>query len=204
MLVPKYVQNGTYQTVIPDCRCIAVNMYDPNVITYWIQNKAGAIFSLLGSNKVLDIDQIDTGQPIALSMLPQVPGNTKRSTAKTVQEIGQPHRQVLKANVCDRRCPEGAEPIPGALLKNPPECGCLVNSTSEASGLTERGLTAPGPYTATMTKEACEAMKCISNGDAPAMFNPFSLTCWCAEPEYIEENNSAWTGGGSARRSLST
>jgi hypothetical protein len=195
MLVPKYVRDGTQQTMISNCRCIAINMYDPKIITYWIQNEVGSIFSLVGNNKVFNIDKIDTSAPIALNMIAPPSDPTKRQVVPHTDEVGLRRRQILKTSPCDRRCPEGFEPIPGNLLKSDPECGCLALDSGEVSNLTARGLTEPGPYSATMSKEACEAMKCTNNGDKPPMFNPFSLTCWCTDPAYVEDNASAWTGG---------
>ena len=195
MLVPKYVENGTSQTTIADCRCIAINQYKPEIINYWIQTAEGTVYSLVSSNKVSAIDKIDTGAKIALSMITTASSATKRGQleAPNVVELGR--RQVLKAEVCDRRCPEGMALIPGDLLKNPPECGCLAQEGREISNIITRGLTAPGPYTATMGEETCKSMKCTNNNDKPAMWNKFSMTCWCADPTYVEDNDSAWTPG---------
>jgi hypothetical protein len=194
IVVPKYVRQGAPQVTVADCRCIAINMYDPNVITYWVQDHLGRVFSLVGSNKVLDIDKLDTGQPIALSMLPTPPKFAKRAEILGSDLIELPRRQVVRAVPCTRRCPEGMEPIAGNLLLNPPECGCLAK-TDKVSKLMARGLSEPGPYSAIMSKEACEAMKCINNHDRPPMFNPFSKTCWCTDPIYTEKNSAAWAPG---------
>lgn len=65
-LRPKEINDGNATASIPDCSVIAVNMYDPNVLTYWVQNRAGAIFSTTGSNKVVNIDQLNTTASTAL------------------------------------------------------------------------------------------------------------------------------------------
>lgn len=81
VLRPKDLDNGTAQAYIPDCSIIAVNMYGPNVINYWVMNQAGAIFSLIGSNKVMQIDQINSTASVALVLRASTTGNTKRDTA---------------------------------------------------------------------------------------------------------------------------
>ncbi len=55
----------------------------------------------------------------------------------------------------------------------------------------KRGLSAPDAHTASMTAEACAGMKCNTNGGGPAMFNPFTSTCWCKDPVYVETDHSA-------------
>lgn len=65
-LRPKEINNGNTTASIPECSIIAVNMYDPNVLTYWIQDPTGAIFSTTGSNKVVQIDQLNTTASTAL------------------------------------------------------------------------------------------------------------------------------------------
>lgn len=194
MLVPKHVQNGIHQTTVADCRCVAVNMVKPEVINYWIQ-KGNSIISLVGDNKVYNIDKIDTGAPIALTMLTAPSGPAKRQDNQASDVVDLPRRQVFKSAVCDRQCPQGMEPIPGDLLKTWPECGCLAKEGGDVADVIARALHQPDAYSATMNKEACEAMKCTNNADQPAMFNPFSLTCWCADPAYVEDNPNAWTGG---------
>ena len=196
MLVPKHVKQGGQQTIIADCRCIAVNQLKPDIINYWVQTAGGSIYSLVSRNLVSHIDQIDTTARFALSIIPAPTTGQKRSELEEVNTVELPRRQVFKADVCDRRCPEGMQPIPGDLLKNPPECGCLVAETRKVGELTARELIAPGPYTATMSEEACKAMKCTNNNDEPPMWNPFDMHCWCTDSINIEENSSAWTPGG--------
>jgi hypothetical protein len=197
MLVPKYVKDGTQQTIIANCRCIAVSMFVPKVLTYWIQKIDGTIYSLVGPSLISHIDKIDTGSPIALSLLPTLDNAiTPRDIAST-KIVAPTRRQVFKSVVCDRKCPEGMEPIPGNLTKVPPECGCLAKP-GQSLKVKPRALKQPDAYTATMTEEVCKAMQCMNNGDKPAMHNPFSMTCWCPDPVIIEDNPSAWTGGSKA------
>ena len=188
VLVPKYVQEGTQQTTIADCMCIAANMYDRNVITYWIQNCDGEIFSLVGSNKVHDIDRINTSAPIALSLRPSV-GSAKRNVFLPTNFVVPKRRQIFNVD-CNNVCPfEGMKFFEG---RND-HCGCMFKKSLEASDLWARGIAEPDASEATMTAEACAAMTCINNGGRPAMFNPFSLTCWCADPAYVENNPSGWS-----------
>jgi hypothetical protein len=80
-VVPKVVQQGQGQPQIQvaDCQCIGVNMYTPNVITYWIQKVSdGTIYSLIGSNTVIDIDKMNTTQSTSLSIVTLPVGSTKR------------------------------------------------------------------------------------------------------------------------------
>lgn len=65
-LRPKEINNGNETASIPECSIIAVNMYDPNILTYWIQDSTGAVFSATGSNKVVNIDQLNTTASTAL------------------------------------------------------------------------------------------------------------------------------------------
>ncbi len=200
MLVPKYVQGGTQQIIIANCRCIAVNQLKPDLVNWWILNQDdGSLYSLAGLPEVTDIDKIVPGAPVVLTMIASSVSPSKREGVAAASIVELPRRQVLKANVCDRRCPGGMEPIPGDLLKNPPECGCLAQEASELKGLATRGLSAPGPYTVTMDEAACKAMKCTNNNNKPPMWNPFDLQCWCAGPTYVEDSDSAWTPGGSAK-----
>ncbi|EXJ89060.1 hypothetical protein A1O3_02124 [Capronia epimyces CBS 606.96] len=69
-LVPQVVQQCQGQPqVVADCLCIAVNMYTPDVITYWIQNVDGSVYSLTGSSKVIDMNKMNTTQSVALSLV---------------------------------------------------------------------------------------------------------------------------------------
>lgn len=191
-LVPKYVQQGTTQTVIADCLCIAVNMYTPNAITYWIQNADGNIFSLVSGNKVMHINEINTSAPIAINLIAAPANSTdlgKRRTVTNENNFPLPRYQVVSMP-CDRTCSSQLLPVEGSDH----QCGCMSRGASQGLDLTARGLHEPDAYTAVMTKEACSAMKCNINHGKPAMFNPFSKTCWCVDASYIETNDDAWTG----------
>ena len=65
-LRPKDIDNGTAQAHIPDCSIVAVNMYNPNVINYWVQTRNGTMHSLVGSNKIVNIDQLNTTASVSL------------------------------------------------------------------------------------------------------------------------------------------
>lgn len=151
VLRPKVVVNGTATPVIPDCQIIAVNMYNPLIITYWVQRQDGGIFSLAGNNKVERIDRIDTSQSVALVVRARITGNLKR-------------RFELESTVHGQQVSRRA--------------------------IAERAIAPIDTHTATMSAEACAAIKCINNGGKAALFNPFTSTCGCAEPVLVEIDRS--------------
>lgn len=142
VLRPKDIENGTAQPYISDCNIIAVNMYDPNVIHYWMMHASGAIYSLVGDNKVMSIDQLNSTANTSLVLRAKPAGTAKRDLEAAAIE-------------------EGTEAL-------------------------RRALSQPDSHTASMTAEACAAMKCNNNGGDPAVFNPFTKTCWCKDPVYVE------------------
>lgn len=142
VLLPKDIENGTAQPYIPDCNIIAVNMYDPNVIHYWVMHATGAVYSLVGNNKVMDIDQLNSTASTSLVLRAKPAGTVKRGLMSTAFDHG---TEIMK-----------------------------------------RALSQPDPHTASMTAEACAAMKCHNNGGDAAVFNPFTKTCWCKDPVYVE------------------
>lgn len=142
VLRPKDVDNGTAQPYVPDCNIIAVNMYDPNVIHYWVMNANGAVFSLVGNNKVVDIDQLNSTASTSLVLRAKLAGNVKRDL--------------------------------------------VAAAVREGTEIVKRALSQPDHHTASMTAEACAAMKCNNNGGKAAVFNPFTKTCWCQDPVYVE------------------
>jgi hypothetical protein len=184
-LGPKYTLNGPPQTVVADCMLIATNMYDPNVISYWIQNAQGEIFSLVSDNKIHDLDQMDTGAPIACSLRVST-DTSKRRITENHEYIVQKRRQVY-AVPCHERCKDLGHK---KFKSSHGVCGCLVDD----EGLETRGIKEPTSFDATMTHEACQAMRCIENGGNPAMYNPFSMDCWCADPVYVDETPNGWAG----------
>lgn len=191
-LVPKVVQDGQgiNQTVVADCQVIAVNMYNPQVITYWIQKLAdGTLYSVVGSNKVLDIDKMNTGQSVALALV-TLPESQKRSLPQPVKLVAPEKRQIFAAH-CALACPfYHMRMIQGSNGY----CGCMFKSAEQEIELTARGMKEPDVHTAIMTAEACSAMRCFNNGNKPAAFNPFSRTCWCYTQPLIDSNPSAWNG----------
>lgn len=150
-LRPKNVDNGTTQAYIPDCSIVAVNMYDPNVITYWVQDKSGAIYSVVGSNKIIDIDQLNSTASTSLVLRAKPAGSKKRDT--TMHDCNMAGQDIV-----DR-------------------------------AMQKRAVLPPDWHTASMSPEACAAIKCNNNGGNPAMFNPFTKTCGCREPAYVEFDN---------------
>lgn len=191
-LVPKIVQQGQGepQVVVADCQCIAINMYSPTVITYWIQKLGdGNVFSVVGSNKVTDIDKMDTSQGAALSLV-TLGSHNKRSLPNAMEYL-QPVRRQIFSIQCDAPCPfYHMHQIKGG----DGYCGCMFNEAEEQ--LRSRGIAEPDVHNAKMTPEACIAMTCFNSGGEPrpAVFNPFSLTCWCTEQPYIESSPDAWSG----------
>lgn len=156
-LRPKDVDNGTAQTYIPDCQIVAVNMYNPDVINYWVQDKNGSITSLVGSNKLVDINLLNSTASTSLVLRAKQPGAAKRDSS----------------------------------MGNGATTGQAIADRAMQKEQEKRGLSAPDPHTASMTAEACAGMKCNNNGGNPAMYNPFSSTCWCRDPVYVETDHSA-------------
>lgn len=191
-LVPKVVQEGqgANQTVIADCQVIAVNMYNPQVITYWVQKIAdGTLYSVVSGNKVLDIDKMDTGQSVALALV-TLTGGQKRNLPQTFDLVAPGKRQIFAVH-CALACPfyhmhmiQGTDGY----------CGCVFNSAEQEVELNARGIREPDVHTAIMTPEACAAMICFNEGNKPAAFNPFTRTCWCYTQPTIDSNPSAWNG----------
>lgn len=142
VLQPKYIDNGTAQPYVPDCNIVAVNMYDPNVIHYWVMDANGSIYSLVGNNKVMNIDQLNTTASVSLVLRAKPAGTMKRDLVAAAFQKG---TEVVK-----------------------------------------RALSQPDPHTASMSAEACAAIQCNNNGGKAAVFNPFTKTCWCQDPVYVE------------------
>lgn len=188
LITPKYVRNGTQQIVVADCMVIAVNMYDPQVINYVIQNSQGEIYSLVGNNKIHDMDKIDTSSPIALSLQSSLIA-VKRDTATGVESVLAKRHRVHMID-CHADCTRRGYFVQG--LED--FCSCMDQEGEDNSIFERSGISAPDMTEATMSPEACAAMKCINNGGQPAMFNPYSLTCWCVDEVFIEENPSGWVG----------
>lgn len=152
VLRPKIVLNATATSIIPDCQIIAINMYDPLVVTYWVQRQDGGIFSLASNNKVDGIDRIDTSQSVALVVRTMNSGEVKRNLKLETST----HGQAVRKRAADKRA---IAPV--------------------------------DTHTATMSVEACAAMKCTNNSGRAALYNPFTSTCGCADPVYVEINKSA-------------
>ena len=189
-LVPKIVQQGqgTPQVTVADCQVIAVNMYTPDVITYWIQKtEDGTLYSVVGSNKVLDINKMDTNQSVALSLTTLTP-DPKRSLLQAVDYIASQKRQIFATN-CALSCPFYHMHM---IQGTDGWCGCVFKTAEEEVDLSTRAMMEPDVHTATMTAEACAAMICFSQVRKPAVYNPFSRTCWCYTDPMIESNPSAW------------
>ncbi|KAL2394350.1 hypothetical protein ABEF92_003059 [Exophiala dermatitidis] len=190
-LVPKvvYPGQGEPQVIIADCQCIAVNMYTPTVITYWIQKLDGTVYSLSGSNKVMDLNKMNTNQSVALTLVALSSGPSKRD-AEGLSHYVQPERRQMFRGECDQPCPFYHM---RKVTSGDGFCACMFNGADEELTVTARDMAEPDSFTAKMTPEACAAMTCFEGGDHPAVFNPFSLTCWCVTPPYLENNPSAWT-----------
>ncbi|KIW79105.1 hypothetical protein Z517_08945 [Fonsecaea pedrosoi CBS 271.37] len=190
-LVPLVVnQNqGQPQTVVADCQCIAINMYDPNIATYWIQKLCdGSVYSVLGNNVVADIDKMNTTQSTALTLTAVSQGAGKRSFDANIAYV-QPQRRQIWSVRCDRACPFYHM---NKIWGTDGYCGCMFNDVGKT--LDARALVEPDLYNAKMTAEACAAMTCFDQGGSPtpALFHPFQLTCWCVTQPYIESNPNAW------------
>ena len=93
---PKDVYNASAQVVTPDCSLVAVNMYKSTVINYWVQNRAGAIFSLVGSNKLVDLDKLNSTESVAL-VLRAVPAGSEKNNAHTKRDAVDGNEMVERA-----------------------------------------------------------------------------------------------------------
>ncbi|OQU96453.1 hypothetical protein CLAIMM_02534 [Cladophialophora immunda] len=191
-LVPLVVNQGQGQpqTAVADCHCIAINMYNPHIATYWIQKlNDGSVYSVLGNNVVADIDKMNTTQSTALTLTAVSQGADKRSFDRDIVYV-EPQRRQIWSVQCDRACPfQYMNKIKGT----DGYCGCMFNDVGKT--LDARTLVEPDLYNAKMTAEACAAMTCFNDGgDAtPALFHPFQRTCWCVTQPYIESNPNAWS-----------
>lgn len=190
-LVPLVMNQGQGQpqTVVLDCECIAVNMYQPQIITYWIQKLSdGSVYSVVGNNVVKDIDKMNTTQSTTLTLTPLAPGATKRSASDNIEYIQPEKRQIWNVN-CHSACPlYHMKKITGSNGN----CGCMFYGADER--LHTRALVSPDLMTATMTKEACQGMQCFDSAgnSKPALWHPAHQTCWCITQPYIESNPNAW------------
>jgi hypothetical protein len=202
-LVPLVMNQGQGQpqTVVADCECIAVNMYQPHIITYWIQKLSdGSIYSVVGNNLVINIDKMNTTQSTALTLTALSPGARRRSVTDNIEYVRPVKRQIWRVN-CNYACPFYHMRM---VKSTDGTCACLFNGADETfvtrrpdadPNLIARDLIQPDLMNAKMTAEACAAMTCFNNGGdpTPALFNPFHQTCWCITQPYIESNPDAWT-----------
>jgi hypothetical protein len=184
---PKYIEDGSTQTTVADCIVIAVNMYQSGVLSWVIQNNKGEIYSLVGSIKIHDLNKIDVGAPMALS-LQSSPTWNKRTVDEPASYVIPKRYQVYKSE-CDVKSTSLGYFFSGL----DDYCGCM-DLEGAGSLYSRSGISVPDVTEATMSAEACAAMTCINNGGKPAVFNPFSLTCWCIDEAYVENNPSGWTG----------
>ena len=191
-LVPLVMNQGQGQpqTQVADCECIGVNMYQPHIITYWIQKlKDGSVYSVVGNNIATDIDKMNTTQSTALTLVTLSQGASKRSVDENIEYVQLEKRQLWSVQ-CDRPCPFYHM---SKVTGTDGYCGCMFHGADEK--LHARGLVEPNPMNAKMTAEACAAMTCFNSGGdpTPALFHPFHLTCWCITQPYIESNPDAWS-----------
>ena len=151
-LRPKDVYNRTAAAYVPDCSIIAVNMYNPNLLNYWVQTSEGTLHSLVGSNKVIDIDQLNTTASVSLVLRAKQAGVVKRDNE-------QKESQNLGVTIMQRAA--------------------------------RRAILPPDIHIASMTAEACAAIKCNNNGGKSAIFNQFTSMCGCREPSYVQLDKSS-------------
>ncbi|KIV88188.1 hypothetical protein PV10_09107 [Exophiala mesophila] len=194
-LVPKFVKDGqgAPQTLIADCEVIAVNMYTPEVVTCWVQKLSdGTIYSVLASNKVLDINKMDLGLSVALEWVVLQPTHKRAPSIwpSNTNYVLPQKRQIFAAH-CGLPCPfyhmrmiQGTDGY----------CGCMFKGADEEFRLDRRTMTEPNVHTAIMTEEACSAMTCFRASHKAAIFNPFTRTCSCVSDPPIESIPSAWIG----------
>ncbi|KAK5046721.1 hypothetical protein LTR84_007482 [Exophiala bonariae] len=185
-----YEGQGANETVVADCQIIAVNLYSPEVITFWVQKNAdGTLYSVVSSNKVLDIDKMNPSLSTSL-VLVTLPHVQKRSVSVMTNLVAPEKRQIF-ATDCGLACPFYHMHM---IQGNDGYCGCMFNSADEEVELYARELIEPNVHTAVMSAEACAAMKCFTAGNKPAAYNQFTGKCWCYTQPLIETNPSAWSG----------
>lgn len=205
-LVPLVMNQGQGQpqTVVTDCEVIAVNMYQPGVLTWWIQKVTdGTIYSVVGKALLNDIDKMNTTQSTALALTVLTPGASKRSTSDNIEYVPHQKRQVFRVH-CSYACPFYHM---RKLKITDGSCACLfyganekfvdptANKHKEYKELIARDFIQPDTMNAKMTADACAAISCFNSGGdpTPALFNPFHQTCWCITQPYVESNPNAWT-----------
>ena len=69
VVVPFNVVNGTEQVMVNTCLVIAVNIYQPKVITFWVQKPSGDLYSLSSDAKIHDLNKINTNLPAFADIL---------------------------------------------------------------------------------------------------------------------------------------
>lgn len=189
MIVPKYVNDGTNQTTVADCMVIAINMYTPDIYTYWVRTADGETISVTGTNRIHDINQIYTGGPLELRLHAST-DSSKRSVSMREPEDCSVSKLI---QIFPTDCREGCSKSSKTFIQGIEDfCGCLERTKQEKWNT--RGLYAPDVGDATMSAEACAAMRCINNNNQPAIYNQFTRTCWCQDPTYVEEISNGWSG----------
>ena len=90
VVVPHTVTNGTTQITLPDCLVIAVNMYTPEVITFWVQRPDSSVFSVSSDNKLHDLERINTTVPAFADILTTDTNYTKRDWELPTIKVEEP------------------------------------------------------------------------------------------------------------------
>lgn len=114
VLQPKDIENGTMQAYVPDCNIIAVNMYDPVLINYWVMNANGSIFSLIGNNKVMNIGRLNSTASTSLVLRAYPAGTAKRDLEVATFLEGM---SILKRSM--------SPPGPHTALMTPEACAAM-------------------------------------------------------------------------------
>ena len=190
-LVPLVINQGQGQpqTVVADCECIAVSILQPEIVTYWIQDSDGGVYSVVGNNLVHDIDKMNSTQSTALSLTTLSTDASKRSVDESQVDYVVPEKRQFWRVSCNLACPLRHMRM---LKGTDGTCACLFLDAKKR--FDRRDLAQPDLMNAKMTPEACAGMSCFNTGGGskPAVYHPFQETCYCVTQPYIESNPNAW------------
>ena len=90
IVVPFNVVNGTAQIMVNTCLVIAVNIYKPTIITFWVQKSDGDLFSVSSDAKIHDLDKINTTLPAFADILTTDTPFTRRDGTMPTIKLAKP------------------------------------------------------------------------------------------------------------------
>ena len=195
VLVPKSIKGKPSMRMQETVLIIAVNFFQKEIVTYYCQLDNGTVVKLNSDKKVHAIDRMDPNGPPDLSLIPKSISNVLQRDiidsiipATTIEK----RPEAVQPSSCDLECP--IHQIPATADAT---CACrgIIHPERRVTGQLSRrrGVEGVSAYTAVQTEKSCKAMICINNGDKPAMFNPFTKSCYCSTLA-IEELDSSIRG----------